>query len=362
MYWLTVSIYAILLFLAGTIGGRLSEWLVVTHRRLQFMISFVAGLMLGIALLRLMPHAAILLPDVNHMALWMTAGLMIMFIFLRMFHFHQHSLAEEPLHTDAGNPEGSSHHHSHRQERAAKDPQSAESKESSKEASKANCPGEGDCGDETCLIKQHIKKEGECQAKEKGSQESGEFHPHYHHQGCDHDHESAQPVWSAVMLGLVLHATLDGLTLGASILAGANAQTGGNIGMGIVGLGAFLAILLHKPLDTMTLVALMSKDEDSKKIHQLVLISFSLVCPAAMVMAVSGLNQFGSAETYILGACLAMSAGLFLCISLSDLLPEIEFHSHDQVTLTMLILGGVMTAYLIGCLESGHLMCAQPMP
>ena len=37
---------------------------------------------------------------------------------------------------------------------------------------------------------------------------------------------------------------------------------------------------------------------------------------------------------------LAFSAGTFLCIALSDLLPELQFHSHDRLPLSAALLTG----------------------
>ncbi len=54
------------------------------------------------------------------------------------------------------------------------------------------------------------------------------------------------------------------------------------------------------------------------------------------------------------GSALAFSAGVFLCISLSDLLPEIEFHSHNRIGLTVALVAGVGLSYLISLLEAGH--------
>ena len=40
-------------------------------------------------------------------------------------------------------------------------------------------------------------------------------------------------------------------------------------------------------------------------------------------------------------AALAFSAGTFLCIALSDLLPELQFHAHDRSKLSLALLAGV---------------------
>ena len=48
--------------------------------------------------------------------------------------------------------------------------------------------------------------------------------------------------------------------------------------------------------------------------------------------------------TGILGWGLAISAGFFICIALADLLPEVAFHDHDRVKLTIALLLGVVVA------------------
>ena len=53
----------------------------------------------------------------------------------------------------------------------------------------------------------------------------------------------------------------------------------------------------------------------------------------------------------IVGCALAFSAGVFICISLSDLLPELEFHAHDRFKLSLALLLGVAAAWGIGYLE-----------
>ncbi len=53
-----------------------------------------------------------------------------------------------------------------------------------------------------------------------------------------------------------------------------------------------------------------------------------------------------------LGATLAFSAGTFLCIACADLLPELQFHSHDRFKLSVALLVGLGIAILIG--KFGH--------
>jgi zinc and cadmium transporter len=53
----------------------------------------------------------------------------------------------------------------------------------------------------------------------------------------------------------------------------------------------------------------------------------------------------------LLAYSLAFSAGTFLCISLSDLLPELQFHDHDRGKLSVSLVLGLVLALAVGRLE-----------
>jgi zinc and cadmium transporter len=59
-------------------------------------------------------------------------------------------------------------------------------------------------------------------------------------------------------------------------------------------------------------------------------------------------------EHTIVGYALCLSAGVFLCISLGDLLPELHFHSHDQIPLSLMLLLGLALAWGIRYFEPPH--------
>ena len=54
----------------------------------------------------------------------------------------------------------------------------------------------------------------------------------------------------------------------------------------------------------------------------------------------------------MIGAALAFAAGTFVCIATSDLLPELQFHSHDRLKLSLALAAGLGVAILIGLLET----------
>ena len=70
-----------------------------------------------------------------------------------------------------------------------------------------------------------------------------------------------------------------------------------------------------------------------------------------------GVSPVAEANPVVLGTALAFSAGTFLCIAAADLLPELQFHSHDRVKLSAALLAGIALAVLFGALEGashGH--------
>ncbi|MDB4743826.1 ZIP family metal transporter, partial [Planctomicrobium sp.] len=64
--------------------------------------------------------------------------------------------------------------------------------------------------------------------------------------------------------------------------------------------------------------------------------------------------------TEIVGSMLAFAAGVFICIALSDLLPEMEFHSHHRVPLSLALLAGIALAWMIRYLEPVNVHSPNP--
>jgi zinc and cadmium transporter len=60
-------LYCLLIVVASLAGGWLPSLVQLTHNPMQTMVSFVGGLMLGIALFHLIPHASHQLPIDNVM-------------------------------------------------------------------------------------------------------------------------------------------------------------------------------------------------------------------------------------------------------------------------------------------------------
>ena len=75
------------------------------------------------------------------------------------------------------------------------------------------------------------------------------------------------------------------------------------------------------------------------------------MCPLGALLFFFGVDVVADSRNHLVAAALAFSAGAFICIALSDLLPEVHFHSHDRAKLTLAFLLGIVVAYGIGSVE-----------
>ncbi|MFM7807607.1 MAG: ZIP family metal transporter [Planctomycetota bacterium] len=284
--WIWCGIVA----LASLAGGLLPSLVRWTHRRLQMALSFVSGVMLGVALFHMLPHAVMAKAngagidhhDLDPVMLAAAAGFLAMFFVERFASFHHHE------------PPGASCEHGH----------------------------------------DHSHDHGHAHGGERG-----------------HSHDHAAPVgrltWLGAALGLTLHGLLEGVALASSVIAANTLHPG----VALAGFGTFLVILLHKPFDAMTLVTLFSAGgRAGGRVHLLNLL-YGLVVPLGAALFIAGV---GTADNSTVAVALAFSAGTFLCIAGSDLLPELQFHRHDRFALSLMLAIGVALAWGVGKFESSQ--------
>ncbi|MDA0659055.1 MAG: ZIP family metal transporter [Planctomycetota bacterium] len=277
-----LAAYCLTIALASLAGGAFPLLSRLSHTGMQVAISFVGGVMLGVGMLHMLPHAATALGSPSAAASWMLVGFVVMFFLQRFSHFHHH---------EAGSESGI---------RSAQD---------------------------STLVPVH---DASCQHGHSQDVTAG---PGYG--GPD---RAASISWASFALGLGLHSLLDGIALAASVHADSSHR--------LAGLATFLAILLHKPFDSLTITLLMASRGASLEMRQWVNLLFALIVPlgVSLFFLSSSVGVSGHAFT---GPVLAFAAGGFLCISASDLLPEVQFHSHDRLRLSVSLLAGVFLSWLI---------------
>ncbi len=280
-----IFIYCVLIALSSLFGGWLPALVRLTHTRMQLIMSFVGGLMLGVALLHMLPHAYIETGSIDHAVGATVVGLVAMFCMIRILHVHQHS--HDDAIADLDDDHDCDHDHA--------------------------APDHGAHGHES--------------------------HEHAHHLS-----------WVGLFAGLALHTLIDGVALAASVAAGADHGDTATF----LGLGTFFAILLHKPLDALSIAALMAAAGWSKTSLSIANVGFAVMCPLGALTFFFGIKQLGGLEPLVLGTALGFSAGVFLCIALADILPEVQFHRHDRLSLTGALIGGILLAWIIGIFEPDH--------
>ncbi len=156
---------------------------------------------------------------------------------------------------------------------------------------------------------------------------------------------------AGVIFGLAVHTIIEGVALGASTQA--SIQHDGGI-KALPGLDAFLAILLHKPLDAYSIMFVVRLAGWSRGACNWVNLGYALLCPLAALASFWVGSQLGAAAGgELAGYVLCFAAGTFLCVALSDLLPEIHFHTHDRLKLIVAFLVGVAFAYALHLVEAG---------
>ena len=149
---------------------------------------------------------------------------------------------------------------------------------------------------------------------------------------CGHSHASS---WIGALVGLSIHGLLAGLAFGTAV-------SSVDDGLGVAGVGLLVAIALHKPFDSLTLGTLLAADGRSRSMRNGMNIAYALVTPVGALIGWAGISG-GSPD--VTAAAIAFAAGMFLCIALCDLLPELQFHRHDRLALTAALLLGLALSW-----------------
>jgi zinc and cadmium transporter len=267
--------------------------------------------MLGVSLLHLVPHA--LLGGLNAFAAmgWLLGGFLAMFFLERALPFHHHDVH----HAEPGAAKGVDEHHG---------------------------PGHAHGGLEDAAGTGRTACEHEAGSDRRAG--------HGDHGTSQHGLPVRRGLtWGAALAGLSLHSALDGMALAAST----SAEEGTLSGPG--GLGVFLAVVLHKPFDALTLGTLMAVAGGSKRLRHLVNAAYSLAVPAGALAFLLASHVLANQGRSLTAPALAFAAGMFLCIATADLLPELHFHAHDRIKLSVaLALGVLLAAGIVAWEETYH--------
>jgi zinc and cadmium transporter len=132
--------------------------------------------------------------------------------------------------------------------------------------------------------------------------------------GCEeHAHQPAFGM--TAFLGLSVHTLFDGVALASAVTEG-------------IGAMAFLAIVAHKVPSSLSLASILRAEGRSRARVLWLVLAFGLMVPLGAVLYY-GLEQVAHWPR-LTPAALAFSAGTFLYIAVSDLLPHINRHGRDR--------------------------------
>jgi zinc and cadmium transporter len=178
---------------------------------------------------------------------------------------------------------------------------------------------------------------------------------HEHDHGSQHHHhEHGAPgrlSWQVALVGLALHSAIDGIALASSVAAESKESSGN----WPAGFAVFMVILGHKPFDSFTIGTLMAVAGRGSVTRHMVNLLFPLAIPMGVVGFQLGAGTVAGHQPQFVGAALAFAAGTFICIATSDLLPELQFHSHDRFKLSAaLLLGLALAAVMVALEEAAH--------
>lgn len=144
--------------------------------------------------------------------------------------------------------------------------------------------------------------------------------------------------------GLAIHSFFDGLALAAAFVAGEE-----------VGIMVLIALCLHKSVVVFSLASTLLMSENKKKAWKFI-IAFSIISPLATIVSYLCMNS-GSMD--FAGPALCFSVGIFMFVTLCDMVPE-AFHHKDKgfgqigtlvLGLIVVILVATVSGSLMGGLE-----------
>jgi len=145
---------------------------------------------------------------------------------------------------------------------------------------------------------------------------------------------------------LSLHSFFDGVAIGA-------ATSGGGTEGGTLVLAVFLSVLVHKPMDGLSVSVLLLNAGTSLGKLWLIQVVYAMLVPIGAWAFLVTRGTIADPSPLV-GYTLALSAGMFLAIALTDLLPELHFHSHDRNKLSAALLLGLGVMWVTSLFGHAH--------
>ena len=163
-----------------------------------------------------------------------------------------------------------------------------------------------------------------------------DIHEEHHDHAVDHGHEHINHPSKSVMpaiIGLTVHAFIDGMVIGASMAEGSAALT----------FTMVLVIMMHKFPAAFSVSAFSLHERHDRNRSKIDLLIFSASTPIAIILF---WNLFAQVSAVGRGLAVLFSAGTFLYIATVDVLPAMHVTSKAR-RVASFVLAGVVVVFLI---------------
>lgn len=158
-----------------------------------------------------------------------------------------------------------------------------------------------------------------------------------------HHDEDKHLLGLSATIGLIIHAAVDGLAVGASVSSSTE-----------TGLIVFVAIMLHKGPAAFGLSSFLQHIKVDKTKSQMYLLLFALSSPIVAILSFFTLQDSAFATDDNIGLALMFSAGTFIYVATVDVLPEVHNHDHENEAPTWFVILGMILVFLTTLIGHGH--------
>ena len=158
-----------------------------------------------------------------------------------------------------------------------------------------------------------------------------------------HHDEDKDLLGLSATIGLLVHALVDGLAVGASVSSSNE-----------TGLIVFVAIMLHKGPAAFGLFSFLKHIKITESKSKWYLFAFALASPIMAILTFFALKDSAFATVDNIGLALLFSAGTFIYVATVDVLPEVHSHDHDHDPPVWFVILGIIFVFLTTLIDHSH--------
>ena len=158
-----------------------------------------------------------------------------------------------------------------------------------------------------------------------------------------HHDEDKDILGLSATIGLLVHALVDGIAVGASVSSSNE-----------TGLIVFVAIMLHKGPAAFGLSSFLKHIKINESKSKWYLFAFALSSPIMAILTFFVLKDSLFATVDNIGLALLFSAGTFIYVATVDVLPEVHSHDHNHDPPVWFVILGIFVVFLTTLISHTH--------